>query len=35
MLPPKKSKHIIKIGNKTRHISFIEKEVNIPLEKLK
>jgi DNA-binding transcriptional ArsR family regulator len=33
--PPKTSKHMIKIGNKLKHISFIEKKINIPLEKLK
>jgi ParB-like chromosome segregation protein Spo0J len=34
-LPPKTSKHMIKIGNSIKHISVIEKRVNIPLEKLK
>jgi len=34
-LPPKTSKHVIKIGNSIKHISVIEKRVNIPLEKLK
>jgi len=33
--PPKTSKHMIKIGNKLKHISFIERKINIPLEKLR
>lgn len=31
-LPPKTSKNMIRIGNKLRHISFIQKRVGIPLE---
>jgi hypothetical protein len=34
-LPPKTSKHMIKIGKKLTHISIIEKNVNLPLRKLK
>jgi hypothetical protein len=34
-LPPKTSKHMIKIDGVQKHISAIEKEVNIPLEELK
>ncbi len=34
-LPPKTSKHMIKIRNKLRGISVIEKKVNVPLEKLR
>jgi ParB-like chromosome segregation protein Spo0J len=34
-LPPKTSKNMIKIGNKLKHISFIEKRISIPLEKLR
>ena len=34
-LPPKTSKNMIKIENKLRHISFIEKRIDIPLKKLK
>jgi hypothetical protein len=34
-LPPKTSKHMIKVDGVQKHISAIEKEVNIPLEKLK
>jgi hypothetical protein len=34
-LPPKTSKNMIRIGNKIKHISFIEKRVGIPLELLK
>lgn len=33
-LPSKTSKHMIKIGNKLKHISVFEKRVNIPLKKL-
>jgi ParB-like chromosome segregation protein Spo0J len=33
-LPPKTSKHMIKIGGVLNHISAIEKRVNIPLEAL-
>jgi len=33
--PPKTSKHMIKIGGALKHISAIEKRVNIPLEELK
>jgi len=34
-LPPKTSKHMIEVGGRLRHISFLERRVNIPLEKLK
>ena len=34
-LPPKTSEHIIRICNTLKHISAIEKRVNIPLEKLR
>jgi len=33
-LPPTTTKHMIRICNRLRHISAIEKRVNIPLEKL-
>jgi len=33
--PPKTSKHMIKIGNKLKHISAVERRVNIPLKKLR
>jgi hypothetical protein len=32
--PSRTTKHMIKINGKLEHISFIEKEVNIPLKKL-
>jgi len=34
-LPPKTSKHMIKFVNKFKHISELEKIINIPLNKLK
>jgi len=34
-LPPKTSKHMIRIGNKLSHITEIEKKVDIPLEVLR
>jgi len=34
-LPPKTSKHMIKIDGELKHISAIEKKVDVPLEKLK
>lgn len=34
-MPPKTSKHMILINGRLRHISFIEKEINFPIEKLK
>lgn len=34
-LPPMTTKHMVKICNRLRHISAIEKRVNIPLEKLR
>jgi len=34
-LPPKTSKNMIKIGNKLRHISFIEKRIDTPLKELR
>jgi len=34
-LPPKTSKHMIKIGGILKHVSAIEKRVNIPLEELR
>ena len=34
-LPPKTTKHLVKINGVLRHISVIEEAVNIPLEKLK
>jgi len=34
-LPPKTSKNIVKVGNKFKHISELERIVNIPLEKLR
>jgi ParB-like chromosome segregation protein Spo0J len=33
--PPKTSKHMVKIKNNWRHISFLQKKVDISLEKLK
>jgi hypothetical protein len=35
LFPPKTSKHMVKLGNKTVHISEIEERVNVPLSKLK
>lgn len=35
LLPPKTSKHVIRICGSLKHISAIEKRVNIPLERLK
>ena len=34
-MPPKTSKHMILIKGELKHISILEKEINIPLEKLK
>lgn len=34
-LPPKTSKHMIRIDGELKHISAIEKKVDIPLDKLK
>jgi hypothetical protein len=34
-MPPKTSKHMIEVNGKLRHISFLEKRVNLPLKKLK
>ena len=34
-MAPKTSKHMIIIGGELKHISVLEKEINIPLEKLK
>lgn len=34
-LPPKTSEHMIRIGNTLKHISAIEKRVDIPLERLR
>jgi len=34
-LPPKTSKHMVKINNKLEHIKAIEKQINVPLKKLK
>ncbi len=34
-LPPTTTKHMIKSFNRLRHISAIEKRVNVPLEKLR
>jgi hypothetical protein len=34
-LPPKTSKHMVEIDGKLKHISFLEKRVDIPLEKLR
>jgi ParB-like chromosome segregation protein Spo0J len=34
-LPPKTSKHLVRINGVLKHISVIEKRVNIPLEELK
>lgn len=34
-LPPKTSKHMIKVGDSMKHLSAIEKRVDVPLEKLK
>lgn len=33
--PPRTTKHMVRINGKLRHISTIEDEVNIPLDKLK
>jgi len=34
-MPPKTSKHMILIKGELKHISILEKDINIPLEKLK
>ncbi|MFQ6068095.1 MAG: hypothetical protein ACE5KD_00975 [Candidatus Bathyarchaeia archaeon] len=34
-LPPKTSKHMVRINGKLEHILAIEEKVNFPLEKLK
>lgn len=34
-MPPKTSKHMIMINGELKHISILEKDINIPLEKLK
>ena len=34
-LPPRTSEHLIRIGNTLKHISAIEKRVDIPLERLR
>jgi hypothetical protein len=34
-MPPKTSKHMILINGRLKHISFIEKIINFPIEKLK
>jgi ParB-like chromosome segregation protein Spo0J len=34
-MPPKTSKHMILIKGELRHISILERDINIPLEKLK
>jgi cysteine synthase/O-phosphoserine sulfhydrylase/cystathionine beta-synthase len=34
-LPPKTSKHLVKVGNRILHISAIQKRVNVPLEVLR
>jgi ParB-like chromosome segregation protein Spo0J len=34
-LPPKSSKHMVEINGKIKHISFLEKRVDFPLEKLR
>jgi sulfur carrier protein ThiS len=34
-LPPKTSKHMVEVNGKLKHISFLQKRVNIPLEKLR
>lgn len=34
-LPPKTSKHMIKVGNGLKHVSFLQRRVDIPLKKLK
>jgi hypothetical protein len=34
-MPPKTSKHMIIIKGELKHISILEKDINIPLEKLK
>lgn len=33
-LPPRTTKHVVRIGGRLRHISAIEKRVDMPLEKL-
>ncbi len=35
MFPPKTTKHMIQINGKLKHISFIQKTVNVPLDLLK
>jgi hypothetical protein len=34
-MPPKTSKHMVEVNKKLRHISFLERRINFPLEKLK
>jgi uncharacterized protein YqiB (DUF1249 family) len=34
-LPPKTSKHMIRINNRLEHISILEEKINMPLERLK
>jgi ParB-like chromosome segregation protein Spo0J len=34
-MPPRTSKHMIEVNGRLKHISFLERRVNIPLEKLK
>jgi hypothetical protein len=34
-MPPKTSKHMIMIKGELKHISVLEADINIPLEKLK
>ncbi|MEM2179522.1 MAG: ParB N-terminal domain-containing protein [Nitrososphaeria archaeon] len=35
MFPPKTTKHMIQVNGKLKHISFIQKNVNLPLDLLK
>jgi hypothetical protein len=34
-LPAKTSKHMVEVNGKLKHVSFLQKRVNIPLEKLR
>jgi hypothetical protein len=35
LLPPKSSRHMVVLSKEMRHISYIQKEVNVPLEYLR
>ncbi|MEM2094306.1 MAG: ParB N-terminal domain-containing protein [Candidatus Bathyarchaeia archaeon] len=35
LLPPKSSRHMVRLSKEMKHISYIQRDVNVPLEKLK